>query len=107
MSSQLETTLLAAASARSLPLMFVCPLIWCNIVLSPSSALYRRESTIAAMSGLRWWYVVCKILCSSFFMACRLFLESVNMPSHGSCLCMSKSTWMATSSALIMVCVSS
>ncbi len=52
MSSQLETTFLAAASARSLPLMFVCRLILCSIVVSPSSALYRRESTIAAMRGL-------------------------------------------------------
>ena len=52
MSSQAETTLLAATSARSLPLMFVWPLILCSIVVSPSSDLYRRESTIAAMSGL-------------------------------------------------------
>jgi len=49
MSSQLVTTFLAATSARSLPLMFVCPLILCNIVVSPSSALYRRESTIATL----------------------------------------------------------
>ena len=52
MSSQLETTLLAATSTRSLPLMFVCPLILCSIVVSPSSDLYMRESTIAAISGL-------------------------------------------------------
>jgi len=52
MSSQLETTFLAAASAKSLPPMFVCPLVLCYIVVSPSSTLYRRESTIAAMSGL-------------------------------------------------------
>ena len=51
---QSATTLLAAASARSLPLMFVCPRILCSIVGSPSSALYRRMSTIAVMSGL-WW----------------------------------------------------
>ncbi len=54
MPSQSATTLLAAESARSLPLMFVCPRILCSIVGSPSSALYRRESTIADMSGL-WW----------------------------------------------------
>jgi hypothetical protein len=41
---------LAAASSRSLPLMFVCPRILSSIVGSPSSALYRRESTIAVMS---------------------------------------------------------
>ncbi len=52
MSSQAATTLLAAASARSLPLMFVCPLILRNVVGSPSSALYMRSSTIAVMSGL-------------------------------------------------------
>ncbi len=54
MPSQSATTLLAAASARSLPLMFVCPRILCIIVGSPSSVLYRRESTIAVMSDLRW-----------------------------------------------------
>ncbi len=54
MPNQSVTTLLAAASARSLPLMFVCPRILCSIMGSPSSALYRGESTIAAMSGL-WW----------------------------------------------------
>ena len=54
MPSLSATTLLAAASARSLPLMFVCPRILCSIVGSPSSALYRRESTIADISGL-WW----------------------------------------------------
>ena len=54
MPSQSATFLLAAASARSLPLMFVCPRILCSIVGSPSSAMYRRESTIAVMSGL-WW----------------------------------------------------
>ena len=31
---------------------FVCPLILCNIVVSPSTALYRRASTSVAMSGL-------------------------------------------------------
>ena len=58
MPSQSATTLLAAASARSLPLMFVCPLPLRNVVGSPSSDLYRRSSTIAAMSGLWWWYLV-------------------------------------------------
>ncbi len=48
---QSATTLLAATSARSLPLMFACLRILCSIVGSPSSALYRRESTIAVMSG--------------------------------------------------------
>ncbi len=51
---QSATTLLAAASAKSLPLMFVCPRILSSVVGSPSSDLYRRESTIAVMSGLRW-----------------------------------------------------
>ncbi len=54
MPSQSATTLLTAVSARSLPVMFVCPRILCSIVNNPSSALYRRESTIAVMSGL-WW----------------------------------------------------
>ncbi len=49
---QSAMTLLAAASAWSLPLMFVCPRILCSIVGSPSSALYRRESTTVVMSGL-------------------------------------------------------
>jgi hypothetical protein len=65
MSSHAETTLLAAASARSLPLMFACPLILCSIVVNPKLALYKREPTIAAMSGLGWLYVVCEGLCSS------------------------------------------
>ena len=104
---QSATTLLAAASARSLPLMFVCPRILCKVVGSPSSALYRRMSTIAVMSGLWWWYVVCDGRCSSFCMAWRLVWESVNMPSHWSCLYVSRATYMAASSALMMVCVSS
>ena len=58
MSSHAATTLLAAASARSLPLMFVCPLTLRNVVGSPSSNLDRRSSTIAAISGLWWWYLV-------------------------------------------------
>ena len=58
MPSQSATTLLAAASARSLSLMFVCPLTLRNVVGRPSSDLYRRSSTIAAMSGLWWWYLV-------------------------------------------------
>ena len=52
MSSHAATTLLAAESARPLPLMFVCPLILCNVVGSPNSDLYRICSTIAAISGL-------------------------------------------------------
>ncbi len=59
---QSATTRLAV-SARSWPLMFVCPRILCSIVGSPSSALYRRESTIAVMSGLWWCYVVCDGRC--------------------------------------------
>ena len=43
----------------------------------------------------------------SYCMTCRLVLESVNMPNHGSCLCISEATWLATSSALVLVCVSS
>ena len=50
---------------------------------------------------------MCEGLCSSCCMACRLVLESVNMPSHGSCLWPFKATWVAASSALIIVCVSS
>ncbi len=52
MSSQAATTLFAATSARSLPLIFVCPLILCRDVGSPSLALYKRMSTMAVMSGL-------------------------------------------------------
>jgi hypothetical protein len=52
--SHAETTLLAAASARSLSFMFACPLILCGIVVILNSVLYRRDSTIAFMSGL-WW----------------------------------------------------
>ena len=50
---------------------------------------------------------MCEGLYSSFCKACRLVLESVNMPSHGSCLWISKATWMTASLALIIVCVSS
>ena len=50
-------------------------------------------------------YVVCEGLCNSCCMACRLVLESANMPSHGSYLWMYEATWMADSSALIIVCV--
>ncbi len=107
MPSQSATTLLAAASARSLPLMYMCPRILCSIVGSPSSALYRSESTIVAMSGLWWLYVVCDGRCNSFCMAWRLVWESVNMHSHWSCLYLSRATYMAASSTLIMVCVSS
>ena len=87
--------------------MFVCPLILCNVVGSPDSDLYRRSSTIAAMRGLWWWYLVWEGRYSSFCIACRLVWESVNIPSHGSCLYLSRATWMAPSSALIIVCVSS
>ncbi len=52
MSSQAATALLAAASARSLPMMSVCSLILCNIVVSPSLARNMRESIIAVRSGL-------------------------------------------------------
>ncbi len=107
MPSHSATTFLAAASAWPLPLMFVCPRILCNIVGSHCSALYRRESTIAVMSGLWWWYVVCVGRCSSFRMAWRLVWESVNMPTHWSCLYLSRATYMAASSALVMACVSS
>ncbi len=54
MPSQSATTLLAEASAMSLHVTFVCPRILCSIVGSPSSTLYKRESTIAVMSGF-WW----------------------------------------------------
>ncbi len=54
MSSHAVTTRLAAASAWSLPFMFACPLVLCSIVVNPNSVLYRRESTIAVLSGL-WW----------------------------------------------------
>ena len=87
--------------------MFVCPLILCSIVVSLSSDLHIRESTIAAMSGLLWWYVVCEGLCSSCCMACILVLESRIMHNHGSCLCIYKATWIAAKSALIFVCASS
>ncbi len=54
MSSHAATTILAAASAESLLMMFACPLILCSIVVNPNFAMYRRESTIADMHGL-WW----------------------------------------------------
>ncbi len=44
---------------------------------------------------------------SSFWMAWRLVCESVKMPIHGSFLYMLSATWMATSSALVIVWVSS
>ncbi len=50
---------------------------------------------------------MCEGLYSSFCMACRLVLEFVNMPSHGSYFWSFKATWMAANSALIIVCVSS
>ncbi len=55
MSSNEVTTRLAAASARSLPLMSVCPLILCSIVERPSVILYWSEDTMAVIIGLWWW----------------------------------------------------
>ncbi len=55
MSSNDDTTRLAAVSARSLPLMFACPLILCSIVGRTSLILYWSEVTMAAISGLWWW----------------------------------------------------
>ena len=56
MSSNDVIARLTAASARSLPLMFVCPLILCSIIMGrPSLILYWSEVTMAAISGLWWW----------------------------------------------------
>jgi hypothetical protein len=52
MSSKYVATRLVVVSARSLPLMFVCPLIFCIIVGRPGYILYWSEVTMAAMSGL-------------------------------------------------------
>ncbi len=49
------TTLLDVVSTRSLPLMFVCPLIFCIIVGIPRFIRYWSHVTMTAMSGLRWW----------------------------------------------------
>ena len=54
-SSNDVTTRLAAASARSLPFICVCPLILCSIVGSPSLILYWSDFTMAVISGLWWW----------------------------------------------------
>ncbi len=51
--------------------------------------------------------IACEGLCSSCCMVCMLVLESVNMPNHGSCLYLSRATWMAASSAFMFVYVSS
>ena len=55
MSSNDVTIRLAATSARSLPLMFVCPLIMCSIMGRPSLILYWSEMTMSVISGLWWW----------------------------------------------------
>ena len=39
-------------------------------------------------------------------MAWRLVCESVKIPIHGSCLYVFSATWMAASSALLIVCLS-
>ncbi len=57
-SSKAVTTIFAASSARSLPLVFVRPLIVCNIVGRFRLILYLIEVTLAAISGLWWWYSV-------------------------------------------------
>ena len=55
MSSNEITTRLAAASARSLPFISVCPLILCSIVGRSRLILYWSKSTMAVISGLWWW----------------------------------------------------
>jgi hypothetical protein len=52
MSSKYVTTRWSAVFARSLPLMFVYPLILCGIVGRPSLVIYWSEETMAAISGL-------------------------------------------------------
>ena len=52
MSTNDITTYLVAVSARSLPLMLVCPLIFCKIVGRPSLILYWSEVAMVAISGL-------------------------------------------------------
>jgi len=51
MSSHDVTTRLAAVSTKSLPLMYVCPLILCTIVGKPSLILCGSEVTMAAISS--------------------------------------------------------
>ncbi len=55
MSPKAVTTRLAASSARSLPSMFVCPLILWSLVGRPSIILYLSEFTMAVISGLWMW----------------------------------------------------
>jgi hypothetical protein len=52
MSSNYVTTRLVAPSARSFPLMFVCPLILCSIMGSPSLIMLWREDIVVAIWGL-------------------------------------------------------
>ena len=58
------TTSLAAVSARSFPLMFVCPLIFLRCVGRLRPSLYRIRVTMAVSSGLGWWYAECDGRCS-------------------------------------------
>ena len=46
---------LTTVSTRSLPLMFVCPLILCSIVGRPSLIIYWSEVTMVAISSVWWW----------------------------------------------------
>ena len=55
MSSDDVTTRLAAAFARSLPFIYVCPLILCSIVGRPRLILYWSNMTMAVISGSWWW----------------------------------------------------
>jgi hypothetical protein len=55
MSSNEYTTRLDAALARSLPLMYVCPLILCSIMGRPRLIMYWSDVTMAAISGLWGW----------------------------------------------------
>ncbi len=52
MSSNDVTTRFALVSARLLPLMLVCPLIFCSIVGRPSLILYWSKVTMAAIIDL-------------------------------------------------------
>ena len=53
--SKLRTASFVAASARSLPRMFVCELILFRVVRRPAIFLLSRRSTTLSSRVVRWW----------------------------------------------------
>jgi hypothetical protein len=53
--SKLRTANLAAASARSLPRMFVCALILWSVVVRPASLLFSRSYVMLSRRVVWWW----------------------------------------------------